>query len=96
MNADLTLPGPSSFEHDENINQSNLNYKSNHRLEIEVYHASSSEIDDNMQNDSDEKDSSYPPFSGWPSSQETIFGPGRALGNAAGYTELNKAMTDDP
>jgi len=31
-----------------------------------------------------------------PSSQETIPGAGRPLGEVAGYTELNKAMTEDP
>jgi len=30
------------------------------------------------------------------SGQETIPGAGRPLGEVAGYTELNKAMTDDP
>jgi len=49
-----------------------------------------------MQNHSDAEDVSNPPVCGRPSSQETISGAGRALSDVAGYTEPNKAMTDDP
>ena len=35
-------------------------------------------------------------FPSRPSSQESIPGAGRALGDVAGYTELNEAMIDDP
>jgi len=49
-----------------------------------------------MQNDSDAEDVSHPPLCGCPSSQETLAGAGRALSDVAGYTELNRAMTDDP
>jgi len=56
----------------------------------------SSEIDDDMQNDSDAEDVSHPPVCRPPSSQETISGGGRALSDVADYTKLNRAMTDDP
>jgi len=48
-----------------------------------------------MQNESDAEDVSNLPVCGRPLSQETISGAGRALSDAAGYTELNRAMTDD-
>jgi len=49
-----------------------------------------------MQNNSDTDDVSDPPVSMCPSRRETIPGAGRPLGEVAGYTELNKAITDDP
>jgi len=49
-----------------------------------------------MQNDSDTEDISHPPVRVRPSGQETIPGAGRPLGEVASYTEVNKAMTDDP
>ena len=49
-----------------------------------------------MQNNSDVKVVSHLPVSDHQSSQETISGAGRALSDVAGYTELNRAMTDDP
>ena len=49
-----------------------------------------------MQNDSGMEKVSHPPVRVRPSGQETIPGAGRPLGEVAGYTELNKAMTDDP
>jgi len=49
-----------------------------------------------MQNDSDTEDVSHPPGCVHPWGQETIPGAGKPLGEVAGYTELNKAMTDDP
>jgi len=49
-----------------------------------------------MQNDSDTEDVSHPPVHVRLSGQETIPGGGRPLGEVAGYTELNKALTDDP
>jgi len=48
-----------------------------------------------MPNDSDTEDVSHPPVSVRPSGEETIPGAGRPLDEVAGYTELNKAMTDD-
>jgi len=95
-NADLTSPGPPAFVHDENINQRDSDYESDYRLEIADCCAASSEIDDDMQNDSDAEDVSYPPVCGRPSSQETISGAGRALSDVADYTKRNRAMTDDP
>ena len=49
-----------------------------------------------MQNDSDTEDLSHPPVRVRPSGQETLPDAGRPLGEVAGYTELNKAMTDLP
>ena len=50
-----------------------------------------------MQNDSDTEDISYLLVRGHESSgQETIPSAGRPLGEVPGYTELNKAMTNDP
>jgi len=49
-----------------------------------------------MRNDSDAEEVSHPLVRVRPSGQETIPGAGRLLGEVAGYTELNKAMTDDP
>jgi len=49
-----------------------------------------------MQKDSNTEDVSHPPVRVRPSGQETIPGAGRRLGEVAGYTKLNKAMTDDP
>jgi len=78
------------------INQSDSDYESDHRLGGADCHAASSEIDDDMQNDSDAEDVSHPPVCRRPSSQETSSGAGRALSDVAGYTELNRAMTDNP
>jgi len=49
-----------------------------------------------MQNDSDTEDVSHPPVRWRRSGHETIPGAGRPLGQVAGFTELNKAKTDDP
>jgi len=49
-----------------------------------------------MQHDSDEEDLSQPPDRGRQSSQESIPGAGRALGDVADYTELNESMKGDP
>lgn len=98
--ADATSPGLPVFVPDENINQSDSDYESDHWLEVADCHSASSESDDDddddMQNDSDAEDVSHPPVRGRPSSQETIPGAGRALGDVINYTELNRAMTDDP
>jgi len=90
------LPGPGAFLCDEKINQSDSDYESDYRLEIGDCRAVSSEIDDDMQNDSDAENVSHPPVCGRPSSQETSSGTGRALSNVADYTKLNRTMTDDP
>jgi len=94
-NADLTSPGPPAFVCDEKINQSNSDYKSDHKLEIADCSAASSEIDNDIQNNSEAEDVSHRPVCQHPLSQETISGAGRALSDVAGYTELNRAMTDD-
>jgi len=49
-----------------------------------------------MQNNSDAEYVSHLPVCGCQSSQQTFSGGGRTLSNVAGYTELNRAMTDDP
>jgi len=64
-------------------------------LEIADIHTTSGEIDD-MHNDSDTEDVSHPQVRARPSCQATIPGAGRPLGEVARYTELNKAMTNDP
>jgi len=94
-NADLTSPGRPAFVRDENINQSDSDYESDYTLEIEDCLAASSEIDDDMQNNSAAEDVSHPPVCRRPSSQETMSGAGRALGDVADYTKLNSAITDD-
>ena len=85
----------STFVRDELENLTDSDYESDCRLEIPDFHTASGEIDD-MQNDSDTEDVSQPPIRVRPSGHETIPGASRLLGEGAGYTELNKAMTDDP
>ena len=92
---DTTLPGLRSFSLDENSDQGDSDYESDLMLEIANCYAASNDPGD-MQHDSDEEDFSQPPDRGRPSSQEGIRGAGRALGDVAGYTELNEAMMDDP
>jgi len=95
-NADLTSPGPTDSVRDESIKQSDSDYESDYRLEITDCRAASSEIDDDIQNDSDTEDVSHLPLCGSPSPQETISGTGRALSDVANYTKLNRGMTDGP
>jgi len=92
--ADAASMGP-TFVRDELENLTDSDYESDCRLEIPDFHTSSGEIDD-MQNNTDTEDLSHPPVRVRPSGQETIPGAGRPLGEVAGYTELNKAMTDNP
>jgi len=49
-----------------------------------------------MQNDSDTEEICHRPVRVRPAVQETIPCAGRRVRKVAGYTELNKAMTDDP
>jgi len=91
---DAASMGP-TFVRDELENLTDLDYESDCRLEIPDFHTASGEIDD-VQNDSDTEDVSHPPVRVRPSGQETIPGASRPLVEVAGYTELNKAMTDDP
>ncbi|RPA99358.1 hypothetical protein L873DRAFT_1789702 [Choiromyces venosus 120613-1] len=54
---------------------------------------------DYVQHDSDAEDAEdilHPPDKSTPSSQQTIPGAGRALGDVAGYAELNQAMLQEP
>ena len=91
--ADAASMGP-TFGCDELENLTDSDYESDCRLEIPDFHTVSGEIDD-MQNNSDMEDVSHPQVRVHPSGQETIPGTSRRLGEVAGYTELNKAMTDD-
>jgi len=84
-----------TFVRDELENMTDSDYESDPGLEMADIHTTSGEIDD-MHNDSDTEDVSHPPVSARPSGQETIPSAGRPLGEVAGYTELNLAMTDDP
>jgi len=86
--------GP-AFVRDELEYLTDSDYESDCRLEIPDFHTPSGEIDD-MQNDSETEEVFHPPVPVRPSGQETIAGAGRPLGEVAGYTELNKAMTDHP
>jgi len=92
--ADAASTGPTCVR-DELENQTDSDYESDCRLEIPDFHTASGEIDD-MQKDSDTDDVSHPPVRVRPSGRETIPGAGRPLSEVAGYTELNKAMTNDP
>ena len=85
---DTTLPGLRAFALDENSDQGDSDYESDPMLEIADCYAASNDPGD-MQHDSDEEDFSQPLDRGRPSSQESIPGAGRALGDVAGYTELN-------
>ena len=76
--------------------QSDSDYESDPRQEIIDCNSASDETDDDMQHDSDAEDILQPPDQGSPSSQNTIPGAGRILGNVIGYVEHNRAMTDDP
>jgi len=86
--------GP-TFVHDVLQNLTDSDYESDWRLKIPDFHTASGEIDD-MQNESDMEEVSHPPVCVRSSGQETIPGAGRPLGEVAGNTELNKAMTDNP
>ena len=92
--ADPAAMGP-TFVPDELENLTDSDYQFDCRLEIPDFHTASGEIED-MQNDSDTEDISHPPVRVRPSGQESIPGAGRPLCEVAGYTELHKAMTDDP
>ena len=83
-----------TFVRDVLENMTHSDHESDPGLEITDIHTTRGEIDD-MHNDSDTEDVSHPPVRARPSGQETIPGAGRPLGEVAGYTGLNKAMTDD-
>ena len=63
-------------------------------LEIADCYVASNDTGD-MQHNSDEEDCSQPPDRRRPSCQERIPGASRALGDVAGYTELNESMKND-
>jgi len=91
--ADVASMRP-TFVRDELENLTDSDYESDCRLEIPDFHTVSSEIDD-MQNDSDREEVSHPPVRVRPWGPETMRCAGTPCGEVAGYTELNKAMTDD-
>ena len=76
-------------------NLTDPDYQSDYTLEIPEFDTASGEIDD-MQNDSDTEEGSHLPVRVRPSRQKNIPSAGRPLGEVAGYTDLNKAMTDFP
>jgi len=84
-----------TFVLNKHENLTDSDYESDCRFEIPDFHIASGEIDD-MQNDSDTEDVLHPPVHVHTSGQESIPSASRPLGKVAGYTELNKAMTDDP
>jgi len=92
--ADAASMGP-TFVRDELENVTDSDYESDCRLEIPDFHTARGKIDD-MHNEADTEDVSHPPVHLRPSGQETIHSARRPLGEVAGYTELNKAMNDDP
>jgi len=92
--ADAAAMGP-TFVRDELENLTDSDYQSDCRVQIPDFHTACGEIED-MENDSDTEDVSHAPVRVRPSGQETIPGAGRPLCQVAGYTELHKAMTDDP
>jgi len=83
-----------TFGRHELENMTDSDNESDPELEIGDIHTASGEIDD-MNNDSDTEDISTPLVPARASGQETIPGAGRPLGEVAGSTELNKAMTDN-
>jgi len=87
-------PARPTFVREEHENMTDSDYESDPGLEIADIHTPSGEIDD-MHNNWDTEDFSNALVRTLPSSQETIPGPGRPLGEFSGYTELNKAMTND-
>jgi hypothetical protein len=77
--------------------ESDSDYESDLGLEITDCDSVGSETDNEIEHDSDAEDPDIlPPDTGSPSSQKTILGAGRAIGDVAGYAELNQAMKDDP
>jgi len=86
---------PPIFGSYELENMTDSDSESDPGLEIGDIHTASGEIDD-MHNDSDTEEVSNPRVRTRPSGQETIPCAGRPLGKVTGYTELNKAMTDNP
>ena len=92
---DTTLLGLPAFAPEEYSDQGDSDYESDPMLEIAHCYAASNDSG-NMQHDSDDEDLYQPPDCGRPSSQESIPGAGRALGDVAGYTELNKSIKNDP
>jgi len=88
-------PAGPTFLRDDLETMTDSDYESDPRLEIADIHTTTGEIDD-MHNDSDTEDVSRPPDRAHPSGQATMPGASRPLGEVAGYTVLNKAMTHDP
>ena len=77
---DTSLPRLRAFAPDENSDQGDSDYESHLMLEIADCYAASNDPSD-MQPDSEEEDFSQPPDRGRRSSQESIPGAGRALGD---------------
>ena len=92
---DRTLTGLRAFAPDESCDQRDSEYESDPMLEIADCYAASDDSGD-MQHDSDKEDLSQPLDRGRPSSQESIPGTGRAVGEVAGIMEHNEAVIDYP
>jgi len=88
-----STPGP-TFVYDKLENMTDSDYESDPGLEIAKIHTTSGEID--MHNDLGTEDVSHPPVRARPSGPETLLGDGKPRGEVAGYTELNKAITNNP
>jgi len=84
-----------TFVRDELENMTDSDYETDPWLEIADIHTARGEIDD-IHNDSETEHISHPRVSARPPGQETIPGAGRPLGEVTGYTELNKAITENP
>src|SRR5437879_1527257 len=111
VSTDQTSCGLAAVTHHKNVNQllsttttncltnqeRDSDYESDLGLEITDCNSVGSETDNEIEYDSDAEDSDILPLdTGSPSSQKTILGAGRAIGDVAGYAELNQAMKDDP
>ena len=88
------LPGLRALASVQNSDQCDSDYESDAMLEIADCYTASNDPSD-MQHDSGEYDFFQQPDREHPFSPEIILGAGRALGDLAGYKELNEAMIDD-
>jgi len=84
-----------TFVRDKLENITDSEYESEVGRAIAGIHIASGERDD-MHQDSDTADVTHPPILARHLGQATIPCAGRSLSELVGYTELNKAITDDP
>jgi len=95
--ADPTAVSPLTtiFVPDRSVGQIDSNYKFDLGLEIADCQVADEGMGD-MQDDSDAEDISQPPARRRPSSQDTILGAGRPLGDVDNYRELNPTIANFP